>query len=128
MILDQDEQTLIDVCAVMKALADPNRLQIFSLLMKGDSCNCELKDKLGIPPNLLSHHLSILRKVGLVSSRRDKIDGRWIYYAVDRTSIKRWHTWFSTFLDPSRIKARPILCGPEGQVINEPTLIQIGGD
>lgn len=110
-----DEQALDQVITVLKALADPNRLLILNLLMQGDSCNCELNDRLGLPPNLLSHHLRVLRKAGLINSRRDAIDARWIYYAVDKGEAARWQTWFSTFFDPSRIQERSVLCGPEGK-------------
>jgi ArsR family transcriptional regulator len=110
-------RALEDVAALVKALADPNRLQIFDLLMQGDSCNCELNEKLGLPPNLLSHHLRVLRDAGLVRSRRDAIDGRWIYYAVEREAVARWRAWFSQFLDPGRIQERAVLCGPEGQQV-----------
>jgi ArsR family transcriptional regulator len=112
----QDGEELADVITVLKALADPNRLRIFSQLMTGDSCNCELKDKLDMPPNLLSHHLRALSDAGLVTSRRDKLDARWIYYTVNREAAKRWHSWFSGFLDPGRIQERPV-CGPEGQLM-----------
>ena len=92
--------------------------------MTGNSCNCELEEKLGLPRNLLSHHLRVLSKAGLVSSRRDKVDGRWIYYSVDEDAVTRWQSWFSTFLDPSRIQKRPV-CGPESQLI--PTdLVSVG--
>lgn len=103
------------VAAMLKALADPNRLRIFDLLMQGDSCNCELNEKLGLTPNLLSHHLRVLREAGLVRSRRDAIDGRWIYYAVNREAAAGWRAWFHAFLDPARIEERAVLCGPEGQ-------------
>ena len=78
---------------ILKALADPNRLAIFDALMEGDSCNCELKERLGLAPNLLSHHLRVLQKTRLIDSRKDVVDGRWIYYAVntDRTPIKVDH-------------------------------------
>jgi ArsR family transcriptional regulator len=69
---------------------------------------------LGLASNLLSHHLKVLENAGLVNSRRDVVDGRWIYYTADRPNIARWHTWLATFLDPARIQTRP-LCGPEGQ-------------
>jgi ArsR family transcriptional regulator len=115
--LSIDGQVLEDVTALLKALADPNRLRIFDLLMQGDSCNCELNEKLGLPPNLLSHHLRVLRDAGLVRSRRDAIDGRWIYYAVEREAVARWRAWFSQFLDPGRIQDRAVLCGPEGQQV-----------
>jgi len=103
-----------EVIGLLRALADPNRLRIFDFLMQGDSCNCELNENLGLPPNLLSHHLRVLREAGLITSRRDVVDGRWIYYAVDRAAIQRWHAWFGWFLDPERVKERTMLCGPEG--------------
>ena len=109
-------QTLTEITTVFKTLSEPNRLRIFAELMTGDSCNCELKDKLGLPANLLSHHLRALSEAGLVTSRRDSIDGRWIYYSVDRSTAARWQGWFSEFLDLARIQERPV-CGPEGQIL-----------
>ena len=109
-----DGQNLSEVTALLKALADPNRLRILDTLMQGDSCKCELNDRLGLPHNLLSHHLRVLRQAGLITSRRDAIDGRWIYYTIDREAIIHWQHWFAGFLDPARIQERT-LCGPEGQ-------------
>ena len=51
----------------LKVLGEPNRLRILDLLMQGEQCNCELGDKLGMAPNLISHHLSVLHKAGLGS-------------------------------------------------------------
>lgn len=113
-MLPATEAELAEITGVLKTLAEPNRLRIFAELMTGDSCNNELKDNLGLPSNLLSHHLRILSKAGLVTSRRDVIDGRWIYYTVDRQAAARWQAWFGEFLDPARIQER-IVCGPEGQ-------------
>ena len=109
-----DTQTLEEVAAILKALSDQNRLKILDVLMEGISCNGELNDRLGLPPNLLSHHLRVLREAGLVTSRRDVIDGRWIYYEVDKETVTRWQSWFTDFLNPARLQERP-LCGPEGQ-------------
>jgi ArsR family transcriptional regulator len=83
--------------------------------MTGDSCNCELKENLGLPPNLLSHHLRVLSEAGLVNTRRDMVDARWIYYSVDREAAARWQNWFGEFLDPAHIRERRV-CGPEGQI------------
>ena len=115
-MIDITEQELNETVAILKALGEPNRLRIFAELMNGDSCNCELQDNLDLAPNLLSHHLRVLSKAGLVSPRRDQIDGRWIYYSVDREAAARWQSWFSEFLDPSSILERTI-CGPEGKMI-----------
>jgi ArsR family transcriptional regulator len=116
--LPTNEQRLEEAACVLKALADPNRLRIFNLLMQGDTCNCELSEKLGLPSNLLSHHLRVLREAGLVRSRRDAVDARWIYYSVDKETVARWHVWFIGFLDPAQVQERAVLCGPEGQQVS----------
>lgn len=113
-----DEVDLSDAAAVLKVLGEPNRLRILAALMAGDSCNLELQETLDLPANLLSHHLGILNKAGLVQSRRDIIDGRWIYYSVDQPAIGGWQAWFQEFLDPARIQER-VLCGPEGRCVDK---------
>ena len=110
-----EQASMDEVITILKALGEQNRLRIFAELMDGDSCNCELQERLGLAPNLLSHHLRVLSKAGLVNSRRDQIDGRWIYYSVDRETVVQWGDWFSRFLDPARIR-EGIVCGPEGVV------------
>jgi ArsR family transcriptional regulator len=110
-----DDQILPEAAIVLKALADPSRLRIFNLLMQGDSCNGELNERLGLPPNLLSHHLRVLREAGLVRNRHDVVDARWIYYTVDKEAAWRWQTWLNELLNPARIQECLCLCGPEGQ-------------
>lgn len=122
-ILPADEAALAEITTLLKALAEPNRLRIFAELMKGDTCNAELNEELGLAPNLLSHHLRVLSDTGLITSRRDRVDGRWIYYSVDRQAAARWQHWFSALLDPARIQEREV-CGPEGQLV-EPSLIAV---
>ena len=109
-----DGEDLAEVAGVLKALAEPNRLRIFATLAKGDSCNCELKDKLGIRSSLLSHHLRVLGEAKLITSRRDRVDGRWIYYSVNREAAAQLQSWLDAFLKPAPIQERP-LCGPEGR-------------
>ena len=103
-----------EVAAVLKALSDPNRLRIFAELMNGDTCNCELAERLALPANLLSHHLKVLSESGLVNPRRDRVDGRWIYYSVDRAAVDEWRRILNDMLDTSTIRERT-LCGPEGR-------------
>ena len=64
----------------LKVLAEPKRLQILNLLMSGVQCNCELGEHLQMAPNLISHHLRVLRQAGLVDVERDTLDARWLYY------------------------------------------------
>ena len=107
------EQIPEGVAAVLKALADPNRLRIFAALMGGASCNGWLTEALDLPANLLSHHLKVLREAGLVQDRRDAVDGRWIYYQVNAPALAALHAWMSEFFAPARVALAPHLCGPE---------------
>lgn len=97
----------------LKVLAEPKRLLIFNLLMEGVQCNCELGDTLQMPPNLISHHLSKLRAVGLVDVERDAVDARWIYYSVNRAALDELNTAFGAFFNPKRIQPRQPKCGPQ---------------
>ena len=71
----------------LKMLANPKRLQILNLLMEGVQCNCELGDSLDLQLNLISHHMGILRKAGLVNIERDAVDARWVYFSIIEPTI-----------------------------------------
>ncbi len=108
------ERSFEELSAVLKVLADPNRLRVFKALMLGSSCNGWLAEELNLPANLLSHHLKVLREAGLVQDRRDAVDGRWIYYQVDLSSLAMLHQWLGEFFDPAAVQLQPQMCGPEG--------------
>ncbi|MBP1464167.1 winged helix-turn-helix transcriptional regulator [Candidatus Chloroploca sp. M-50] len=111
----------------LKVLAEPRRLQILNLLMAGVQCNCELGEQLALAPNLISHHLSVLRKAGLVEVERDAADARWVYYAINRPNLEVLNTAFAAFFDPGRIQARQPSCGPQATVVPD-DLITVGCD
>jgi ArsR family transcriptional regulator, arsenate/arsenite/antimonite-responsive transcriptional repressor len=96
----------------LKVLADPRRLQILDLLMDGVQCNCEIGDHLDMAPNLISHHIGVLRKAGIVLAERDPVDARWIYYSVNPDTLSSLSEMFSKFFDPDRVKPRRPDCGP----------------
>ena len=102
----------------LKVLGDPTRLAIFDALMQGVQCNCDLGEQLGLPMNLISHHLKVLREAGLVRSERDSLDARWVYYSVDESALEELRAWLMAFLDPARIQPRLPTCGP--RLIYEP--------
>ena len=62
----------------LRLLGEESRLRIFSLLTKAELCVCEVEDSTGLSQSLVSNHLGALRRAGLVESRRDDEDGRWI--------------------------------------------------
>ena len=98
----------------LKVLAEPRRLRILNLLMEGVQCNCELGDALEMAPNLISHHLSVLRQAGLVEVTRDAVDARWIYYSINRAALQDLNAVLGAFFDPARIRPRRPACGPQG--------------
>lgn len=109
-----DLQTL---AAQLKVLAEPKRLLIVHLLMEGVQCNCELGDALKLPPNLISHHLRMLREAGLIDVERDAVDARWVYYSLNRAALDELNTAFESFFDPDRVKPRRPTCGPQSSVV-----------
>ena len=102
----------------LKVLAEPNRLLIFHLLMEGVQCNCELGDGLQIAPNLISHHLRVLREAGLIDVERDALDARWMYYSINRQALEELNQACGAFFDPQRIKPRRLTCGPQGEFVH----------
>ncbi|MEU9284840.1 helix-turn-helix domain-containing protein [Streptomyces sp. NPDC048275] len=61
------------------ALGDPARLAIVDRLLLGDASPGELGQELGLPSNLLAHHLKLLDQVGLIERSRSEGDGRRTY-------------------------------------------------
>jgi len=62
------------------ALADPIRLDILARLADGaEHCVCELLRETGLAANLLSYHLAVLRRAGLIAAKRR---GRWVDYRL----------------------------------------------
>lgn len=58
----------------LKALADPTRLRLVSLLHgRGERCVCELEAELDLPQYTVSRHLGILRRAGILAAERDGI-------------------------------------------------------
>ncbi len=108
----QAEDASALAAAFLKLMADPTRRRIFLLLMRGEICNCEMVGLLGMPQNLISHHLRQLRQAGLVHARRDETDRRWIYYSVDQHVLGKVHQEVGWLFDPARCSEREPQCGP----------------
>lgn len=62
---------MTDVVRVFKALGDESRLRILAALARETYCVCDLARRLDIPQPTLSHHLKILREIGLVKGEKD---------------------------------------------------------
>ena len=73
--------------AGLSALAEPARLRIVDLLGAGDASPGELRAELGLPSNLLAHHLKVLEAAGIVSRHRSHADRRRTYLRLHRDSL-----------------------------------------
>jgi ArsR family transcriptional regulator, arsenate/arsenite/antimonite-responsive transcriptional repressor len=72
-----------ELAPLFKALADPMRLRLLSLIAchdGGESCVCDLLDAFDVTAPSVSYHLKILREAALISSERR---GTWVYYRVN---------------------------------------------
>ena len=76
------EQDAVQLARTLKALADPARLRLLSLIAAHDgaeACVCDLVEPVGLSQPTVSHHLKVLTDAGLVT--RDK-RGVWAYFAL----------------------------------------------
>lgn len=70
----------------LKAIAHPTRIEILQQLQEGERCVCEIFPALNIEQPNVSRHLSILKKEGIVSSRKE---GLKVIYRVNDQRIYR---------------------------------------
>jgi ArsR family transcriptional regulator len=84
-----DDEAAESLAGMFKALADPARVKILSMLLNADEiCACDMAAGIGKTAGTTSHHLKLLRDAGLVTGDRR---GTWIYYRVvpDRLAAVR---------------------------------------
>jgi ArsR family transcriptional regulator, arsenate/arsenite/antimonite-responsive transcriptional repressor len=69
-----------ELMAVVKALADENRVRILLALRPGELCVCQIVELLGLAPSTVSKHMAILKQARLVEGRKE---GRWMFCRLD---------------------------------------------
>jgi DNA-binding transcriptional ArsR family regulator len=73
-----------------RALADPTRREILSLLRRGERTAGVLAEKFDMTKPSMSHHFSVLKDAGLIRSRRQ---GQTIWYALNTTVVQDVLAW-----------------------------------
>jgi ArsR family transcriptional regulator len=87
-----------DLARLMKALADPTRLRLVSMVAAhegSEACVCDLTDPLGLTQPTISHHLKILLDAGIFTREKR---GKWAYYALVPSALHA----LSAILSPER--------------------------
>ncbi|MEU0871038.1 ArsR/SmtB family transcription factor [Nocardia brasiliensis] len=100
------QATAVELAGAFKALADPVRLRLLSLITARageEVCVCELTPQFDLSQPTISHHLKVLREAGLIDCERR---GTWVYYWVIPAALQQ----LSGVLRPTedaRVPARP---------------------
>ncbi|HKR50865.1 MAG TPA: metalloregulator ArsR/SmtB family transcription factor [Pseudonocardiaceae bacterium] len=79
----------VELSRLFKAMGDPVRLRLLSLIAShdgGEACVCDLSGVFDLTGPTISHHLKVLREAGLISGQRR---GTWIYYQVHPEALAR---------------------------------------
>ncbi|EAD6479119.1 ArsR family transcriptional regulator [Listeria monocytogenes] len=72
---------------IMKAIAEPNRLQILDMISTGEKCACDILDDFNFTQPTLSHHMKVLIEAGIVTVRKE---GKWQYYSLVSENIEEF--------------------------------------
>jgi ArsR family transcriptional regulator len=84
-----DEASAAGLAPVFKALGDPVRLRLVSLIgarQGREVCVCDLASAFNLSQPTISHHLKVLREAGLIDSERR---GTWVYYRLIPAALER---------------------------------------
>lgn len=82
-------EAAVSLAAAFKALGDPVRLQMMSMIASapgGEICVCDLTPAFGLTGGTISYHLKALREAGLVDADRR---GTWVYYRARHDILRR---------------------------------------
>jgi ArsR family transcriptional regulator len=81
------EETAERIAPLLKAIADPVRLRLLSLVAAhdgGEACVCDLNDAFELSQPTISHHLKVLHEAGLLDRSKR---GVWVYYRVRQEAL-----------------------------------------
>lgn len=82
-----DVQQATDLAPILKAIADPSRLRLLSIIAadaRGEVCVCDLNDALDLSQPTISHHLKVLHEADLLIREKR---GVWVYYSVNTETL-----------------------------------------
>ena len=84
------------VASLLKALADPVRLRLMSLVAAhagGEACVCDLTEAFDLSQPTISHHLKVLHELGLLDREKR---GVWVYYRLNADALRNLGTLIGT--------------------------------
>ncbi|MGW1065084.1 ArsR/SmtB family transcription factor [Streptomyces aureus] len=91
-----DEDQAAELAKLFKALGDPVRLRLMSMIVSragGEVCVCDLTPAFDLSQPTISHHLKLLRQAGLIDCERR---GTWVYYWALPATLDRLAVFLTT--------------------------------
>jgi ArsR family transcriptional regulator len=82
--VNEDTRNLREIEIFFSALGDITRLKILKVIADEELCSCEVMAALELTQPTTSHHLGILERAGILSSRRR---GKWVFYRISSHKI-----------------------------------------
>jgi ArsR family transcriptional regulator len=95
------ERQAEQVAPLLKALADPVRLRLLSMILSsqsGEACVCDLTPAFDLSQPTISHHLKVLHEAGLLSREKR---GVWVYYQARPEAMRAMVNLFVTVGRPT---------------------------
>jgi len=97
--IDEEETDYRSLEAFFAALGDATRLKMLKIIGDEELCSCEVMAALELTQPTTSHHLGILERVGLLTSRRN---GKWVFYKIANAKVDNLiNRGFSMMGDPA---------------------------
>ncbi|MHB1661773.1 MAG: ArsR/SmtB family transcription factor [bacterium] len=110
--MNEDELKLIKF---FKLAGDENKFKIISALKNGEKCVCIIYKELALDQTLVSHHLSALKKAGLIKGRKC---GRWVYYSINKEAFKEIENLYDNLLGIKNLKETKVdNCGVKISIV-----------
>ena len=84
-----DDRSFREMEAFFASLGDTTRLKMLKIIGEEELCSCEVMAALELTQPTTSHHLGILERASVLSSRRN---GKWVFYRISSPKIRTWLT------------------------------------
>jgi ArsR family transcriptional regulator len=83
--IEENAKSVRELEDFFAALGDATRLKMLKIIADEELCSCEVMAALELTQPTTSHHLGILERAGILSSRRN---GKWVFYKIANSQVK----------------------------------------
>ncbi|GAP39728.1 ArsR/SmtB family transcription factor [Flexilinea flocculi] len=89
------EEIYIEKSKILKAIADPKRLKIITMISNSELCACKILEEFQITQPTLSHDMKVLCDAGVVRARKE---GKWMHYSLNTDCIHDFKNFLNAII------------------------------